>query len=121
MPANLADEVHNLVKMGAIRPSKLPRSSPIVVKHKKSGDIRVCGDYKRLNQMTKKDEYPMPNLEDATTNLAGKTIFLKISIVHAYHHTPVHEPDIEKTALVFPFGLYEHTVMSFGLSNAIFK
>jgi hypothetical protein len=85
---------------------------------KPDGSFRPCGDYRRLNNVTKEDRYPLPSIQDFTANLAGCTIFSKIDLVKGYHQVLMAESDIAKTAICTPFGLFEYIFMPFGLKNA---
>ena len=74
------------------------------------------GDYRRLNAVTKRDCYPLPQLSDFS--LFGKKVFSKLDLVKAYHQILVHPDDIETTAVTTSFGLYEFPGMPFGPRNA---
>ncbi|XP_045453892.1 uncharacterized protein K02A2.6-like [Melitaea cinxia] len=111
-------EFQNMMEQGLCRPSKSPWASPLHVVPKKNGDIRVCGDYRRLNAITKADRYPVPSVKDFTYQLAGKTIFSTIDLNRAYQQLCVREEDIEKTAIITPMGLFEFPRMCPGLKNA---
>lgn len=111
-------DFENMVKMGICRPSKSPWASALHIVSKENGNDRSCGDYKRLNSITVPDRYPVPNIQDFTINLHGCTVFSKIDLTRAYHQIPVYEPDIPKTAIITPFGLFEYLRMPFGLRNA---
>ena len=111
-------DVQELVKLGIMRHSKSNWSSPVVIREKPDKSLRICGDYRALNSITEKDTYPMPNLADSTARLDGAMIFSTLDLVRAYYNIPVADEDRKKTALAFPFGLYEHIGMPFGLTNA---
>lgn len=111
-------EVDEMVNQGLMRPSHSDWSSGVVIREKPDGSLRICGDYRNLNNKTTKDDYPMPHIADATAQLTGKTIFSNIDIIRAYYNIPLAKEDCKKTALSFPFGLYEHVTMPFGLTNA---
>lgn len=95
-----------------------PWASPLLPVPKQDGTLRHCGDFRRLNGVTRLDRYPLPHLHDFTAGLAGKTIFFKLDLVWAYHQVPIARRDIPKTAVTTPSGLFEFPVMCFGLCNA---
>lgn len=111
-------EFKSLMSQGIIRPSSSNWSSALHIVPKKTGDIRPCGDYRALNARTLEDRYPVPNIQEFTSQLSGSTVFSRIDHVKAFHQIPVHPDDIPKTAIITPFGLFEYVQMPFGLWNA---
>ena len=78
----------------------------------------MCVDYRALNDVTIKNKYPLPHIEDMFYQLRGAHVFSKIDLHSGYHQLKIKASDIPKTAFITRYGSYEYTVMSFGLTNA---
>jgi len=78
----------------------------------------MCVDYRSLNSVTVKNKYPLPRIDDLFYQLSGARVFSKIDLRLGYFQLKITEEDIPKTAFTTRYGLYEYTVMSFGLTNA---
>ena len=112
------NEVKRLLELGIIRPSNSDWRAPVVVVKKKDGTMRMCVDYRWLNAVTRKDQYPLPNIQDIFDSLHGARYFSSLDLVSGYHQVPIAEPSIPKTAFATYDGLYEYITMPFGLSDA---
>ncbi len=110
--------VQDLVCQGILKKSSSPWASPAVIVKKKDGSVRFCCDYRRLNQVTCKDAYPLPRVEESLDALGNAQLFSTLDLTAGYFQVAVSEKDCEKTAVTTPFGLYEWTRMPFGLCNA---
>jgi hypothetical protein len=107
-----------MLQNGMARPSKSPWASPLHLVPKTADEWRPCGDYRALNARTLPDRYPVRHIQDFAHALHGKQLFSTIDLVKAFHQIPLAEDSIPKTAITTPFGLFEFTVMTFGLRNA---
>ena len=92
--------------------------APVLLIPKKDGGWRVVFDYRILNAATIKDRYPLPRIDDHLQNLRQSCIFSSVDALDGFHQVPMNENDIDKTAVVTPFGSYVWKVMPMGLANA---
>ncbi|KAK1677859.1 hypothetical protein QYE76_038707 [Lolium multiflorum] len=114
----LKKQIDDMLAKGLIRPSASPWRSPVLFVDKKDGATRLCTDYRKLNDVTIKNKYPLPKIEDLFDQLTGAKVFSKIDLRTGYHQLKIRATDIPKTAFTTRYGLYEYNVMSFGLTNA---
>jgi hypothetical protein len=116
--AELKEHIRELLEKGFIHPSSSPWGAPVIFVPKKDGTRRLWVDYHAPNEVTVKNKYPLPKIDDLFDQLWGACVFYKIDLQSGYHQLKVRECDILKTAFISRYGLYEFTVMSFGLTNA---
>ena len=112
------EEFSTMERLGIVRRSNSPWASPLHMVTKADGGWRPCGDFRRLNNATAADRYPVPHIQDFSAHLAGAVVFSKVDLVRGYHQVPVHPQDVPKTAVITPFGLFEFLRMPFGLKGA---
>jgi hypothetical protein len=107
-----------LQEAGYIRSSSSPWEASVLFVQKKDGSQRMYVDYRSLNDVTIKNKYPLPRIEDLFDQMRGDRVFSKIDLRSGYHQMKIRPSDIPKTAFSTRYGLYEFTVMLFGLTNA---
>ena len=110
--------IDDLLAKGVIRKSTSPWASPIVLVKKKSGAIRPCVDYRRVNDLVKPDGFPMPRIQDCLDAVSGASLFSTFDLTSGYFQIPLREEDIPKSAFACKYGHYEMTRMPFGLNNS---
>jgi hypothetical protein len=116
--AELKEHIEKLLEKGFIHPRSSPWGAPMIFVLKKDGTQRLCMDYRALNEVTIKNKYLLPRVDDLFDQLCGACVFSKIDLRSGYHQLKIWECDIPKTAFVSRYGLYACTVMPFGLTNA---
>ncbi|MES9882037.1 MAG: pol polyprotein [Sedimenticola sp.] len=121
-PACYADEeeahLKKMLEAGVIQESTSEWASAPVLIRKRDGSVRWCIDYRALNEVTRKDVFPLPLVDDCLDTLAGSVWFSKLDANSAYWQIKVREEDRRKTAFITKYGLFEHVRMGFGLCNA---
>jgi hypothetical protein len=117
--AELKEHIKELLEKEFIHPSSSLSGALLIFVLKKDGTQRLCVDYHVLNEVTVKNKYSLPRIDDLFDQLRGACVFSKIDLQSRCHQLKVRECNILKTAFVLSYGLYEFTVMSFGLTNAL--
>jgi hypothetical protein len=116
--AELKKQLAELLDKGFIRPSASPWGAPVLFVKKKDGSLRLCIDYRQLNQVTIKNKYPLPRIDDLFDQLQGAAVFSKIDLRSGYYQLRVRPEDVPRTAFRTRYGHFEFLVMPFGLTNA---
>jgi hypothetical protein len=116
--AELKTQLQDLLEKGFIRPSSSPWGCPTIFVKKKDQTLRMCVDYRPLNEVTIKNKYPLPQISILFDQLTGARVFSKIDLRSGYHQIRIRPKDIPKTTFTMWYGLFEYLVMSFGLTNA---
>jgi len=114
----LKKQLEELLDKQFIRPSVSLWGAPVLLVKKKDGSMRLCVDYRQLNKVTIKNQYPLPRIDDLMDQLVGAEVFSKIDLRSGYHQIKVKAEDISKTAFRTRYGHYEYYVMPFGVTNA---
>jgi hypothetical protein len=114
----LKKQLGELQRSGFIKPSSSPWGALVLFVEKKDKSMRMCVDYHSLNEVTFKNKYPLPRIDDLFDQLKGAKYFSKVDLRSGYHQLKIRKSDIPKTAFITRYGQYEFTVMSFGLTNA---
>ncbi|GJS13351.1 hypothetical protein Tco_0407823 [Tanacetum coccineum] len=113
----LSEQLQELSRQGFIRPRSSPWGAPVLFVKKKDGSFRMCIDYWELHNLTVKNRYPLPRIDDLFDQLQGSSVYSKINLRSGYHQLRVREEDMLKKAFRTRYGHYEFQVMSFGLTN----
>ena len=114
----LRQQLEALIDKDYIQPSNSPYGAPALLVTKKDGGQRLCIDYRALNAITRRDRYPLPNIDVLLDDLRGAKIFSKLDLRAGYHQVRMREEDIHKTAFTTHLGSYEWKVLPMGLTNA---
>ena len=111
------DELRQMLELGIVRPSKSPWASPVVVVPKSDGTIRFCVDYRKLNNITKMDAYLIPRMDQMLEKVAQARYISTLDITKGYWQIRLNEDSIPKSAFITTQGLFEFTVMPFGMKT----
>ena len=116
--SEVKNEIEDMLRSGIIKPATGEWSAPVVIVKKKDGSLRLCVDFRKLNQESQMDAYPMPRVDDIIDRLGKAKYFSTLDLTKGYWQVPVAAGDRVKIAFSTPFGLYQFTVMPFGLQGA---
>ena len=113
----IEEMVQEMLQQGVIEPSRSPWASPIVLVKRKDGGVRFCVDYRKLNAVTKLDEFPLPRIDDTLDLLAGSCFFTTLHLASGFWQVRMESTSQERTAFTTFAGLYEFKKMTFGLAK----
>ena len=111
------ERLDELLSKGIIRRSSSDYMNPITVVPKKDGSVRVCGDYRALNAVTRSDRFTLPRIDYIKSHIRGR-VFTTLDLKDGFFQVPMQSESVAKTAIYTEFGLYEYVRMPFGLKNA---
>ncbi|XP_049288982.1 uncharacterized protein LOC125766930 [Anopheles funestus] len=114
----LEKTINEWLEAKIIRESSSDFASPVVLAKKKDGSLRVCVDYRELNQKIKKDCFPMRNMEDQIDKLQGAKVFTTLDLKNSFFHVPIEKSSQKYTSFVTHTGQYEFLRAPFGLCNS---
>ena len=116
--AELKKQLDAYLAAGQIEPAQSPFGAGVLFARKKDATLRLCIDYRSLNNITVKDKYPLPRIDEILDNMAGCRYFSKMDLHQGYHQIRIKPQDIPKTAFQTKYGSFQFRVMPFGLTNA---
>ena len=115
--AFLEEEIQKMLDNGIISHSDSPWFAPVVIARKKNGKFRLCVDYRKLNEITKKDRYPLPRIDELLDSFKNAKYFTIIDLASGFWQVEIHPRDREKIAFITNQGLFHFNVMPSGLTN----
>ncbi len=115
---SIEEEVQEMLRLGVIEPSRSPWSSPIVMVPKPDGTLRFCNDFRRLNEVSEFDGYPMPRVDELLDRLGRARFISTLDLTKGYWQVPLTEQAKPKTAFSTPNGHWQYRVIPFGLHGA---
>ena len=119
MVEEVREHLRNMLEAGAIRPSNSPWCNAVVLVRKKDGGLRFCIDFRKLNDWTRKDSYPLPRIQETLDYLRGSRIYSSMDFLSGFWQVPMHPDSKKYTAFtVGNLGFFECERMPFGLCNA---
>jgi hypothetical protein len=110
-------QISELLRNGMIQPSNSPFAYPIILARKKTGDWRLCVDYRRLNALTVKNKYPLPVIDELLDEVQGAKWFSSLDLSLGYQQIPMDPQYIPKTTFQTHTGHFEYRVMPYGLTG----
>ena len=114
----LRDEVQFLLDNGLAEPSQSEWASPCVLVSKTDGGVRMCTDFRKPNMVTRADCFPLARIDDIIDAIGDATYITKLDLLKGYYQVPLTERAKRISAFITPFGLFQYTVMPFGMRNA---
>ena len=111
-------QLDEMLQQGIIKPSKSAWSSPIVLVTKPDNSIRICIDYRKVNNISLSDNYPIPRISEVFEKIGNAKYMSQFDLTKGYYQIPLSDDTKEKSAFVTPFGLYEFEVMPFGMKTS---
>lgn len=120
-PTHLAEQekqISELLAKGLVRPSHSPWGAPVLFVQKHDGSWRMCVDYRALNDVTIKNKFPLPRIQEQLDQTGQALVFTKIDLLSGFWQIAMEQTSIEKTAFNTRDGKYEYLVMPMGLTNA---
>ncbi|KAK7922269.1 hypothetical protein WMY93_009171 [Mugilogobius chulae] len=116
--AQLRQEIESMLELGVIEPSTSEWCSPVVIVFKKDGSLRICIDFRKLNSISEFDAYPMPRIDDLLDRIGSAAYITTLDLCKGYWQVPLEKSSRPYTAFRTPAGLFQFTVMPFGLHGA---
>jgi hypothetical protein len=111
-------QVDEMLKYGVIEPAASPWASNVVLARKKDNSMRICIDYRKINQISYQDSYPLPHIDVCLSSLQGSSWFSTLDLSSGYFNIPVKESDKDKTCFITRRGSWRFNVLPFGLTSA---